>query len=264
MRVDIGGVRPPEARRLFREGKAQGPTAGWCRGYAQANLAVMPRKDAYDFLLFCVRNPKPCPVLDVTEAGSAEPRRAAPGADIRYDLSQYRVYRKGEFVEEPGDIAAYWGPDMVGFLLGCSFSFEDALLEAKIPMKHIEHGENVAIYNTTIQCEPAGRFSGTMVVSMRPIPGRLVPRAVTVTSRFPGVHGIPVHVGDPEAIGIKDVFKVDWGDPPRMEPGDVPVFWACGVTPQAVALNSKPDLMLTHSPGRMFITDILNESLSVL
>lgn len=262
--MDVGSLTPKEARAVFREGKYTGPTAGWCRGYAQANLVVLPRELSYDFLLFCVRNPKPCPLLDVTEVGSPEPSRVAPGSDIRCDLPRYRVYRKGEFTEELVDISALWRDDMVAFLLGCSFSFEDALLRAGIPVRHIEQGRNVSVYITNIQCVPAGCFSGPMVVSMRPIPAELVPRAVTVTARFPSVHGAPIHVGDPESIGIRDLHRPDWGDPPTMLPGDLPVFWACGVTPQAVALKSKPEILISHSPGCMFITDVRNEKLAAL
>ncbi len=262
--MDKERITPKGARKLFREGKIVITTTNWAPGYAQANLAILPRRDAYDFLLFCMRNPKPCPLLEVTETGSPEPSTIAPGADLRTDLSGYRVYEKGVCVEEPADITHWWREDMVAFLLGCSFSFEEALLKAGVPVRQIEEGTNVPVYQTNVQCTPAGRFSGPLVVSMRPIPSRLVSRAVTVTARFPSVHGAPVHIGNPADLGIEALHSPDWGDPPVIYPGDVPVFWACGVTPQAVALNSKPELLIAHSPGLMFITDVLNESLAVL
>lgn len=262
--MDKASFKPSEARQLFREEKYVGNTAGWCRGYTQAGLVILPKEDAFDFLLFCTRNPKPCPVLDVTEIGSPEPKVIAPHADIRYDLPSYSVYKDGEPAEEPKNIEQYWNDDMVGFLLGCSFSFEDALLKANIPMRHIDAGTNTGVYNTNIPCNSAGKFSGNMVVSMRPIPGNLVSRAVTITSRLPNVHGAPVYIGDPADIGIKDIYKPEWGDPPIMGPGDVPMFWACSVTPQVVALDSKPKLMIAHLSANMFITDIVTESLSIL
>jgi uncharacterized protein YcsI (UPF0317 family) len=261
--MDKGSLKPSEARMIFRKEQYTGITAGWCRGYTQAGLVVLPKEDAYDFLLFCIRNPKPCPVLDVTEVGSSEPKLVAPNADIRFDLPRYRVYKNGVVVDEPKNIAAYWNDSMVAFLIGCSFSFEDALLKAGIPLKHLEDGTNTGVYNTSIECRSAGRFSGNMVVSMRPIPGRLVSRTVTITSQLPSVHGAPVHIGDPRVIGIRDLYKPEWGDPPRMDPGDVPVFWACSVTPQVVALNSKPKIMITHLSANMFITDIPTESFSI-
>ena len=259
--MDKKTITPKEARQLFRDG-LESTTSNWARGYAQANLVVLPKDDAYDFLLFCTRNPKPCPLLEVTEAGSPEPKTVAPGADLRTDLGGYRIYKKGELVEETKDITNWWQDDMVAFVLGCSFSFEEALVNAGVPVRHFEKSKDCPIYITTQQCVPAGRFSGPLVVTMRPVPSRLVGRAVTVTARFPSVHGSPVHIGNPEALGIKDINSVDYGDPPDIYPGEVPIFWACGVTPQAVALNSKPDLMITHIPAFMFITDVWNESLA--
>jgi uncharacterized protein YcsI (UPF0317 family) len=233
-------------------------------GHVQANLAIVPRELAFDFLLFCQRNPKPCPLLEVVEAGSTEPRQMAPGADLRLDMAKYRVYRYGDMVAEVEDISEFWRDDLVSFLLGCSFSFESALMRAGIRLRHIERGTNTAMYITSVQTTPAGMFSGPMVVSMRPIPSGKVVRAVQVTSRFPAVHGAPVHIGDPQAIGISDVSKPDLGDPVEIREGEVPVFWACGVTPQAVAMSSKPSLMITHSPGHMFITDMRDEDLAVI
>jgi uncharacterized protein YcsI (UPF0317 family) len=211
-----------------------------------------------------MRNPKPCPVLDVTEPGSPVPRMAAPAADLRTDLPKYRIYRRGELVEETTDIRSHWAEDLVAFLLGCSFTFEQALLANGIPVRHIEENCNVPMYRTSIPCVPAGRFKGPMVVSMRPIPEKQVVRAVQVTSRFPAVHGAPVQIGNPEAIGIRDLSRPDFGDPVTIREGEVPVFWACGVTPQAVAMEVKPDLMITHAPGHMFITDLRDEQFGVL
>jgi uncharacterized protein YcsI (UPF0317 family) len=215
-------------------------------------------------LLFCQRNPRACPLIDVTDVGSAVPRSAAPDADLRTDIAKYRIYRHGELSDEVTDIRAYWRDDLVAFLLGCSFTFEWALIDAGVRLWHVEHGKGVAMWKTSIACRPAGVFHGPMVVSMRPIRAADVSKAVTASARFPGAHGAPVHIGDPTAIGIADINRPDWGDAAEFNPGDVPVFWACGVTPQAVALASKPPLMITHSPGHMFITDIPNSALALL
>ena len=254
---------PREIRDLIRRGELAELTVGMAPDHVQANLAIIPRDMAFDFLLFCQRNPKPCPLLEVVEAGSVEPRQTAPGADLRFDVPKYRVYREGELTAEETDISDYWSDDLVSFLLGCSFSFESALLRAGISLRHVDMGTNVSMYITSIQTAPAGIFAGPMVVSMRPIPQEKVVRAVQVTSRFPAVHGSPVHIGDPAAIGIEDVSTPDLGDPVEIREGEVPVFWACGVTPQAVAMASKVPLMITHSPGHMFITDIRDEDVSV-
>ena len=262
--MPIDPRHPREIRSDIRRGKLTGVTAGLGQGYVQANLAVLPRELAYDFLLFCQRNPRPCPLIEVTDAGSPEPVGVAPGADLRTDIARYRVYQDGALADEVTDARPYWRDDLVAFLLGCSFTFEWALLDAGIRLWHIEHGRNVAMWRTSIPCRPAGVFHGPMVVSMRPIPARDLSKAVTASARFPNAHGAPVHIGDPAAIGIADVTRPEWGDPQEFAPGDVPVFWACGVTPQAVALASKPSFMITHSPGHMFITDLPNSTLSVL
>lgn len=261
---DLTKVSPQEARQLIRSGQFDRPTAGIAAGYIQANLAIVPQRYAYDFLLFAQRNPKPCPILDVTDVGSPEPRGMGVGADLRYDVPRYRIYRDGEFVEEVSDIAAYWQDDLVSFLIGCSFSFETALLKGDVPVRHIEQNCNVPMYRTNIACRPAGAFHGPMVVSMRPMKAQDAIRAVQVTSRFPAVHGAPVHIGDPALIGIADVNKPDFGDAVPLLPGEVPVFWACGVTPQAVAMASRPSLMITHAPGHMFICDHKDEALAAL
>jgi uncharacterized protein YcsI (UPF0317 family) len=244
-----------EVRQLIRTGKWQGVTSGVAPGYVQANLAILPQELAFDFLLFCQRNPKPCPLLEVVEAGRTEPALTAPGADIRTDAAGYRVYEGGKLVAEVDSLLPFWRDDLVSFLLGCSFSFETAMVEAGIPLRHQERGCNVSMYVTNVPTVPAGVFSGPMVVSMRPVKRGQIARAVQVTSRFPATHGAPVHIGDPAAIGIRDLSRPDFGDPVEVLPGEEPVFWACGVTPQAVALSCKPSLMITHAPGRMFITD---------
>lgn len=253
-----------EIRELIRQGKLVRPTAGMSEGYVQANLVVVPKDLAFDFLLFAQRNPKPCPVLDVTDVGSPEPKLTAPGADLRYDVPKYRIYKAGKLVDEVFNLESYWREDLVAFLLGCSFTFEAALLKAGIQVRHIEENRNVPMYITNIPCTPAGRFHGCMVVSMRPLPQDKIIRAVQVTSRFPAVHGSPVHIGSPEKIGISDISKPDFGDPVTVHPEEVPVFWACGVTPQSVAMTAKPELMITHSPGHMFLCDIRDDDLAVL
>jgi uncharacterized protein YcsI (UPF0317 family) len=215
----------------------------------------LPEEYAFDFLKFCVRNPKPCPVLEVTEAGSPEPPVTAPGADLRTDVPRYRVYENGELVEEPTDIVHRWQDDLVGFLLGCSFTFETALIGAGLRIAHVEQGRNVPMYVTNRDCVPSGPFAGPMVVSMRPYRPEEVPLAVSVTGRYPAMHGAPVHVGYPEALGIRDLDEPEFGEPVELERGQMPVFWACGVTPQAVVMQAKPPLVITHSPGHMFVTD---------
>ncbi|HPH96235.1 MAG TPA: putative hydro-lyase [Anaerolineaceae bacterium] len=251
-----------EARLLIRSGGWRRPTAGLAPGHVQANLAILPQADALDFARFCFRNPRPCPVLDVTEPGSPHPSAAlAAGADLRTDLPRYRVYRGGELAAELDDLNALWQDDFVAFLLGCSFTFEQALIEGGIPVRHVECGCNVPMFRTNRACQPAGPFAGPLVVSMRPIPAALVPRAVTITARYPQVHGAPVHIGDPAALGIADVLRPDYGDAVPVQPGEVPVFWACGVTPQAVAQSARLPLMITHAPGHMLICDTLNRDL---
>jgi len=249
-------LTPSQARALFRTGVSPATTSGWCRGYAQANLLVVPKDLAFDALLFAHRNPGPCPLLDVTDPGDPHPRAVAPEADLRTELPAYRVYENGVLTGEVGDVLEMWRPDLVAFLFGCSFSFEAALAAAGVPVRHIGQGRNVSMYVTDRPCVPAGRLSGPLVVSMRPIPEAMVATAVEVSGRHPEMHGPPVHVGDPAEIGIADLDRPDFGDPVEFAPGDVPVFWACGVTPQAVAMASKPEFAITHSPGRMFIADV--------
>ncbi|SDX83404.1 Uncharacterized protein YcsI, UPF0317 family [Modestobacter sp. DSM 44400] len=249
----VPAADPGDARGQYRAGLAV-PSSGWAPGFTQANLVVLPRDWAWDMLLFGQRNPQPVPLLDVTDAGS--PRTVlAPDADLRTDLPRYRVWRDGKLSDEPTDVCDLWTDDLVAFLIGCSFSFEAALLAAGVPVRNIEQGRNVSMYRTNRECRSAGRLSGPLVVSMRPVPGELVATAVQVTGRMPQVHGAPVQVGSPSALGI-DLSRPDFGDPVEFAEGDVPVFWACGVTPQAALMASRPPFAITHAPGHMFITDV--------
>jgi uncharacterized protein YcsI (UPF0317 family) len=245
---------PEQIRAACRSGALQGATSGLALGYVQTNLVILPRAEAFDFLLFCQRNPKPCPLIEVLDAGAIEPR-CAPGADLRHDLPGYRVYESGELVAEPGDVAPLWRDDLVSFLIGCSFSFEAALMRAGIRLRHVDEARNVAMYLTNRDCIPAGRFAGRLVVSMRPIKAHQVALAVEVSARYPDVHGAPVHIGAPEALGIDDLARPDFGEAVAILPDEVPVFWACGVTPQAVMRASRAPFCITHIPGRMFVTD---------
>lgn len=242
---------PATARALFRSG-AGGPTAGWALGHTQANLIAVPADWAYDVLLFAQRNPRPCPILDVTDPGVVT-TPLAPGADLRTDLPRYQVWRDGELAEEPREVTGLWRSDLVAFLVGCSFTFDGALARAGIPPRY--QGGNIAMYVTDRACRGAGRLRGPLVVSMRPVPEAAVPIARRVTTLMPAVHGAPVGVGDPAALGIADLAKPDFGDPPTLLRGDVPMFWACGVTLQAAVAASRPPFAITHAPGHMFITD---------
>lgn len=256
--MNYENMSPKEVRKLIREEKITGQTSGMCPGYAQANLVVLPKEDAYDFLLFAQRNPKSCPVLEVSDAGSRTLRYFASDADIARDIPKYRIFEDGVMTGEYNDVEKFWRDDLVSFLIGCSFSFESEMISAGIPVRHIEESCNVPMFMTNIDCESAGRFSGKMVVSMRPVPYEMVVKSVTVTAAMPRVHGAPVHIGSPELIGIKDLMRPDFGDAVTINEGEIPVFWACGVTPQSVIMNSKPKFVITHSPGHMFITDALN------
>jgi uncharacterized protein YcsI (UPF0317 family) len=249
-------------RAAIRAGEWDGPTAALAPGFTQANLVALPRADAFDFLRFCVANPRPCPLLEVLEPGSAEPVETAPGADLRTDLPRYLVHRDGEVVDELEDAREVWRDDLVAFLIGCSFTFERALLAAGLPVRHIEQGVNVPMYRTAVACRPAGRFAGPLVVSMRPMTPQQAIRATQITSRYAAVHGAPLHIGDPQTLGIAELASPHYGDPVDIREGEVPVFWACGVTPQAVAAACRPELMITHAPGHMFITDVPDESLT--
>jgi uncharacterized protein YcsI (UPF0317 family) len=245
---------------MFRTGEVPATTSGWCRGYVQANLLAVPREMAFDALLFAVRNPAPCPLLEVTDSGDPCVHEVAT-ADLRTDLPAYRVYEHGTLVAEVPDVTGHWRDDLVAFLIGCSFTFEAALAAAGVPLRHVEQGRNVPMYVTSRPCRPAGRLAGPLVVSMRPVPAELVGTAAEVTARHPVAHGAPVHAGDPAELGIAALGAPDFGEPVELEPGDVPVFWTCGVTPQAVVMASAPPFAITHSPGRMLITDRSDESL---
>jgi uncharacterized protein YcsI (UPF0317 family) len=249
-----------EARLAVRKGAFRGPTAGIAPGYVQGNLAILPQSLAYDFLRFCQLNPKPCPLLAASAPG--DPRLPALGSDldIRTDIPRYRIWRQGELVAEVDDLHSLWRDDLVSFVLGCSFSFEEALLEAGVPVRHIACGTNVPMYRTSIATAPAGVFSGPMVVSMRPLKPADAIRAIQITSRFPAVHGAPVHIGHPELIGIRALDKPDYGDAVPVHADELPVFWACGVTPQSVIAAVKPEFCITHAPGFMLVTDQLNSA----
>ncbi|MGN6791479.1 MAG: putative hydro-lyase [Streptosporangiaceae bacterium] len=241
-------------RARFRAG-LRVPTAGLAPGFAQANVTVLDQDLAPDFAEFARNNPGPCPLLDMTRPGSTQ-TRLAPGADLRTDLPAYRVYQDGQWVAEPDEVTAWWREDLVTFLTGCSFTFERALIAAGVPVRHADLGINVAMFVTNRPCEPAGRFAGPLVVSMRPVPADLVVTATSVTSRYPAAHGAPVHAGDPAVLGITDLARPDFGDPVPLLPGDVPVFWACGVTPQVALAAAGVPFAITHAPGHMLITDV--------
>lgn len=253
-----------EARLRARSGALKGPTGGLAPGHVQGNLVVLPQGLASDFLRFCQANPKPCPVLAVSEPGNPHLPSLGADLDLRTDLPRYCVWRQGDLVAEPTDLLSFWQDDFVAFVIGCSFSFEEALLADGVPVRHVELGCNVPMYRTTIPTVSAGPFAGPLVVSMRPLCPADAIRAIQITSRFPAVHGAPVHIGLPERIGIADLARPDYGDPVPLAPDELPVFWACGVTPQAIIAASRPDLAITHAPGCMLVTDLKNSRLSVL
>jgi uncharacterized protein YcsI (UPF0317 family) len=253
-----------DARLAARGGELKGQTAGVAPGFVQGNLAILPGELAGDFLRFCQLNPKPCPLLAASAPGDPRLPTLADDLDIRTDLPRYRVFRRGEVIDEPTDVRAHWRDDLVSFVLGCSFSFEEALLDGGIELRHMTCNATVPMYRTSIATTPAGPFHGPMVVSMRPMTPADAIRAVQITTRFPAVHGAPVHLGKPELIGIKDVMKPDWGDAVPIKDDEIPVFWACGVTPQAVIAAAKLPFAITHAPGLMLVTDLVNRQLAVL
>ncbi|MGE0311355.1 MAG: putative hydro-lyase [Lautropia sp.] len=250
-------------RRRVRSGHFQAPTASQVPGRVQANIVILPASLADDFLRFCQRNPKPCPILAVGEPGDPTLPSLGLDIDIRTDVPRYRVWRDGSLAGESSDIVSHWRDDLVTFAIGCSFSFEHALADAGIPLRHWACGTNVPMYVTDRPTVPAGRFAGPLVVSMRPMSAADAIRAIQVTSRYASVHGAPVHLGDPALIGITDLARPDFGDPVEVGPGEMPVFWACGVTPQAVVMASRPPLCITHAPGHMLVTDLLNAELGL-
>jgi uncharacterized protein YcsI (UPF0317 family) len=256
-------LSPALLREKIRSGKWTGPTSGAAAGYIQANLVMLPKEAAFEFLLFCVRNPKPCPILDVLEPGRTEPA-IAPGADIRTDVPKYRIFRHGHPEKEATDVSDIFDKDMVSFLLGCSFSFENALLAAGVPVRNIEEGKNVSMYITSKPCRSAGRFKSFLVVTMRPMTPEQAVRAVQVTTRFHLTHGAPIHMGSAREIGIKNLDRPDFGDPVKIRSGEIPVFWACGVTTTLAATSASLPLVITHSPGHMFVSDLKDEDLTLL
>jgi uncharacterized protein YcsI (UPF0317 family) len=260
---ESSGPRSSEAaRHLIRSGGHTGHTAGMAPDYVQGNLCILPADYAADFAAFCQRNPKPCPLIGMGAPGDPHMPTLAEDFDVRTDVPTYRVFRDGTLADEPTDITDLWRDDLVAFVLGCSFSFEQPLLEHGIRLRHVERGDNVAMYKSDIDTVPAGPFSGKMVVSMRPLYPAEAIRAIQITSRFPNVHGAPIHIGLPEQIGIGNLEQPFAGDPPRMTADEIPVFWACGVTPQVVVEQARPPLCITHKPGSMIITDVLNRELA--
>ena len=253
-------LSPSELRARCRNGSFDGPTSGHALGCVQANMVILPADYANEFSDFCYRNPQPCPLLEVNRPGDPEPRKIAPGADVRTDLPRYRVFRDGLAVDEPTDIRELWRGDLVTFMLGCSFVAEEALLKAGLLLPHIAETGFVPMYRTNLQCIPAGRFSGPVVVSMRPFTPGEAARAADITQHYPMAHGAPIHIGNPADIGIADVSVPDFGRAVTCRPDQVPVFWACGVTPQEALLEARPPLAITHAPGHMFVADITAES----
>jgi len=265
------GVKPARAgpatelaaiRQRIRSGAFSGHTSGLAPGHVQGNVVILPADEAYEFLLFCQRNPRPCPLLAVSGPGETALPTLGPHIDIRTDLPRYRVWRHGTLVDEPTQINSHWRDDLVTFVIGCSFSFEQALIDAGVPLRHVELGLNVAMYRTSIATQAAGRFHGPLVVSMRPLTPANAIRAVQITSRFAAVHGAPVHIGKPELLGIDDLARPDYGDAIAVAADELPVFWACGVTPQAVVAAARPAFCITHAPGCMLLTDRLNHELA--
>jgi len=254
-------MQPVQARQLIREEIITFPTAGICQGYAQANLVILPPEYSKDFELYAQKNPAPCPILEIIK-GTPQTRIMGKDGNICSDISLYRIYRDGVFTEELSNVSAYWKEGYVGFLIGCSFSFEEALMAAGIPVRHIEQGCNVPMFKTNIQTIQAGPFQGPMVCSMRPMTPDQAELAYQITEKMPNVHGAPIQIGNPEAIGIYNLMTPDYGDPVGIRPDEVPVFWPCGVTPQAAVEQAKLPIAITHAPGHMFITDILNNELN--
>jgi uncharacterized protein YcsI (UPF0317 family) len=253
---DLIGRSAVDVRSAIRSGSYTGHTAGLAAGKLQCNLAILPEKYALDFLRFCQRNPKPCPIVGVGDSGDPSLPTLGHDIDIRTDVSKYRVFRDGTLSDEVTDITTVWGSDFVTVALGCSFTFENALLRNGIPVRHIEKGLNVPMFRTNIDLVPAGQFGGKMVVTMRPIPKAQVDQARDISRRYPHAHGAPIAIGDPDQIGIPDLQHPDWGDAVEIKAGEVPVYWACGVTPQNVLLNAGLPICITHSPGHMLIADV--------
>ena len=251
-------------RRASRAGQLTGHTSGLAPGFVQGNLVILPAALAREFMQFCQSNPKPCPLIGVSEVGSPHIPRLGRDLDLRTDLPKYAVWRNGTLVETPTSVEQHWRDDLVGFVIGCSFTFEEALIADGIELRHVTHKSNVAMFRTTVPTEPAGPFSGPLVVSMRPLKPRDAIRAVQITSRFPAVHGAPVHIGLPELIGVQDINRPDYGEAIAVQSDELPVFWACGVTPQAVIAAAKLEFAITHAPGSMLMTDRRNTEFAVI
>lgn len=258
--AELEGLSSADTRKRIRIGAHDGHTAGLAAGKLQCNLAILPEVYALDFLRFCQRNSKPCPVVGVSETGDPMLPTLGQDIDIRTDVPRYRVFRDGELQDEVTDITTLWQKDFVTVALGCSFTFENALMREGIPVRHIDQGRNVPMFRTNIELTPAGPFSGQMVVTMRPIPEDRVSDAVKISGRYPQAHGAPIAIGDPAAIGIADLQTPDYGDPVTVNPGEVPVFWACGVTPQNVLRAAKLPICITHAPGHMLIADVAEDA----
>ena len=253
---EMRNASPRDIRRMIREDRFVGNTSGFSLGYLQGNLAILPAEYAMDFLRYCQRNPKPCPLVGVSDTGDPTLPSLGSDIDIRTDIPSYNVYRDGELCEQVSNIKDLWRDDFVTFIIGCSYTFEHALMAEGVSLRHIDEDKTVSMYHTNIETVPAGPFRGGTVVSMRPLSVEKAIRAIEITSRFPQAHGTPVHFGDGKEIGIADLSKPDWGDPTEIRDGEIPVFWACGVTPQAAVRNAKPSICITHAPGSMLITDI--------
>ena len=262
--ADLVEATAAELREAIRAGDVTGPTTGLAAGYAQANVVILPAEFAEEFAEFCRLNPRPCPLVAKTAPGCAEPADVAPGADLRTDVPRYRVFRHGVAdQQQPTDIGNLWRDDLVAFLLGCSFTFENALLRGGLPVRHIAEKRNVPMYRTHLDCQPAGRFAGPLVVSMRPYTAEQIDAVIEITGRYPLMHGEPLHVGDPAVLGIEELSRPDFGDAVTVRHVELPVFWACGVTPQLAILQARPEIAITHSPGCMFVMDRRDESFRV-
>eukprot|EP00854_Cymbomonas_tetramitiformis_P008496 gene8496-10092_t len=259
--VDRSAAR--EFRAKCRSGEHTGQSSGFVMGFVQCNLVILPKENAFDFLSFALRNPKACPLLSVTSPGDPCPRNIAPGADIRTDIPKYRIWRDGKMSEEVTDITSLWTDDMVAFLVGCSFSWEGLLADAGLCPRHVEEGVNVPMFRTNLKNDKVGPFEGDLVVTFRPYATDKVAEVAAITSQYPGAHGGPIHWGDPSVLGLDDLTKPDWGDAVTIKEGEVPMFWACGISPQTAIMGAKLPLAITHAPGHMFIADVLDCELKV-
>ncbi|MBL4911477.1 MAG: putative hydro-lyase [Alteromonadaceae bacterium] len=265
MNNSIKTLSPADFRALVRKNEFTNNTSGVAQGFVQGNVVILPQDWAYDFLLFCQKNPKPCPLIGMSSnAGDYLLTELGKNIDIRTDVPSFRIFENGQLIDEVNDIKSLWRDDLVTFVLGCSFSFEEALLADGLEIRNISEQKNVPMYTSNIACKSAGRFSGNMVVSMRPMLAKDAIRAIQICSRFPSVHGAPVHLGDASLLGINDLNNTDFGDAVTIKDNEIPVFWACGVTPQVALAQAKPPFCITHSPGAMLVTDIANSKLAVL